>query len=88
MDEGTSALDNETENRLTKAIELLRGEKTILLIAHRLSTVQHCDRILFMQQGRIVDQGRFGELSARHPDFARLVQIANIGATTSFAAAS
>ena len=88
MDEGTSALDNETENRLTKAIELLRGEKTILLIAHRLSTVQHCDRILFMQQGRIVDQGRFGELSARHQDFARLVQIANIGTNPSFAAAS
>jgi ATP-binding cassette subfamily C protein len=89
MDEGTSALDNETENRLTKAIELLRGEKTILLIAHRLSTVQHCDRILFMQQGRVVDQGRFGELSARHPDFARLVEMAKISpAKTPFAAAS
>ena len=74
MDEATSAVDNETERRIARAIEALRGEKTILIIAHRLSTVRHCDRLIFLDGGRCVAAGSFDELMADCPDFRNLVQ--------------
>ncbi|OFX08811.1 MAG: hypothetical protein A2516_08625 [Alphaproteobacteria bacterium RIFOXYD12_FULL_60_8] len=74
MDEATSALDSETEHAITKAIENLHGSKTIIIIAHRLSTVRHCDRIYFMQDGRIVDEGTFEELHDKNKAFCEMVR--------------
>ncbi|ARJ66531.1 hypothetical protein WV31_13060 [Magnetospirillum sp. ME-1] len=74
MDEATSALDTETEHEITRTVAELHGAKTFIVIAHRLSTVRHCDRIVLMDQGRIVDSGPFDELQARNADFAALVR--------------
>lgn len=70
FDEGTSALDNDTEAEVIHALEGLRGERTVIMVAHRLSTVRHCDRILVVEGGRIADIGTFSELSARNRLFA------------------
>jgi len=59
MDEGTSALDNETETEVIATLEKMRGHKTILLIAHRLSTIQHCDRIFVLEKGTLARSGTF-----------------------------
>lgn len=57
MDEATSALDNETEREIVEEIRRLKGQKTMIVIAHRLTTVQHCDRIYRLEKGRIVEEG-------------------------------
>ena len=57
FDEATSALDNETEKEIVEEIKRLKGQKTLIVIAHRLSTVQHCDRIFRLENGRIVAEG-------------------------------
>jgi ABC-type multidrug transport system fused ATPase/permease subunit len=62
MDEATSALDNETEQEIVEEIRRLKGRTTLIVIAHRLTTVQHCDRILRLDRGRIVAQGTYDEL--------------------------
>jgi len=62
FDEATSALDAKTERAVQDAIEALRGERTIFLVAHRLSTVRHADRIVVVDQGRIVQVGSHDEL--------------------------
>ena len=65
LDEATSALDGGNERRIQAAIEQLKGKQTILIIAHRMSTVRHADQILVMHQGRIVEQGTYERLMAR-----------------------
>lgn len=67
LDEGTSALDSVTEARLIAAIERLKGRLTLLVVAHRLSTVKACDRVVLMDDGAIRDIGPFDELVARNP---------------------
>lgn len=62
MDEATSALDNITEKQITNAIESLKGERTLIMIAHRLSTVKNCDMLYFMEEGKIVEQGTYDDL--------------------------
>jgi len=62
LDEATSALDTETEKLVTEAIASLSGTKTLLIIAHRLSTVEHCDRLYLLDQGKIVKSGTFEEV--------------------------
>jgi ATP-binding cassette, subfamily B, bacterial PglK len=62
FDEGTSALDNTTERELMSALARLRGDHTILLVAHRLSTVRDADKIVFLQDGRIAGIGAYEEL--------------------------
>ena len=57
MDEATSALDNETEKEIVAEIQRLKGQKTMIVIAHRLTTVQHCDRVCRLEKGRIVEVG-------------------------------
>lgn len=57
LDEATSALDTATENGVMKAVNALQGSKTIIMVAHRLSTVEHCDRLYKLEQGRIVAEG-------------------------------
>ncbi|OGZ33186.1 MAG: hypothetical protein A2V69_01510 [Candidatus Portnoybacteria bacterium RBG_13_40_8] len=62
LDEATSALDNESEIRIQKIIENLKGKITVLAIAHRLSTVINCDKLLILEKGKIIEQGIPGEL--------------------------
>lgn len=69
FDEATSALDNETEAAVMEAVHALSGQLTVILIAHRLSTLKECHRIYLLEGGTIKDQGSFGELSQRHKSF-------------------
>jgi len=72
FDEATSALDNATERSVMESINRLGGDLTVILIAHRLSTVQDCDLIIEFEQGRVVAQGTYAELLARSASFQRL----------------
>jgi subfamily B ATP-binding cassette protein MsbA len=72
LDEATSALDTESERLVQQALEELMRDRTVLVIAHRLSTVQHADRILVFERGRIVQQGRHEELLAAPGPYQRL----------------
>ncbi|MCE5185522.1 MAG: ABC transporter ATP-binding protein/permease [Planctomycetaceae bacterium] len=78
LDEATSSLDVQTESQITRAIAALKGMRTIIAIAHRLSTLKSCDRILYFRKGRLVDFGTFASLSARHPDFERMLKLSKI----------
>ena len=75
LDEATSALDAETEAGITKVFQLLKTEMTVILIAHRLSTVQHADKIIYLDKGKIVAEGTFTELKRMVPDFAKAVSL-------------
>ena len=67
LDEATAALDNETESLITEAITSLSGKKTMIIIAHRLTTVKHCDRIYLMEKGRIIQSGSYEEVVTGNP---------------------
>lgn len=69
FDEATSALDSETEREITEAIETLSGDRTILIISHRLSTVRGCDKLVFLKEGRVDAVGTFDELLAENAGF-------------------
>lgn len=69
MDESTSSLDGETESNLTNAIISLRGQTTLILIAHRLSTVRNADKIIYIEGGKILASGSFNEVREKIPDF-------------------
>jgi subfamily B ATP-binding cassette protein MsbA len=62
FDEATSSLDTESEQLIQQSINSLKGERTIVIIAHRLSTVRNCDYIYVLKEGRIVEEGSFDEL--------------------------
>jgi ABC-type multidrug transport system fused ATPase/permease subunit len=66
LDEATSSLDIETETEVMSAIRALQGFKTILIVAHRLSTVQHCDRVYKIENATIVGEGTLEELTKSH----------------------
>ena len=72
LDEATSAVDNETEAEIQAAIESLAGSRTIIVIAHRLSTVMRADNIIVLEHGRIVESGRHAELLARNGLYSKL----------------
>ncbi len=72
FDEATSALDNKTQKQVSEALDSMGC--TRIVIAHRLSTIKHCDRILVIDEGRIIEDGTFDELIARNGYFADLVE--------------
>jgi ATP-binding cassette subfamily C protein len=78
MDEATSALDAESESEIAKALNRMRGQVTVVLIAHRLNTVQHADRVFLIDHGSVVDQGSFKELLGRNASIERLVQLMKV----------
>lgn len=73
LDEATSALDNETEREISRAINDLSGTKTVILIAHRLSTVKNCDQIIFLVDGYVRACGTYNQLMRDYEDFRRFV---------------
>jgi ABC-type multidrug transport system fused ATPase/permease subunit len=78
LDEATSALDTLTEREVMGAIANLPGTKTVMMIAHRLSTVRACDKIVVLSGGRIEACGPWEELLARSPAFRDLVRHSDI----------
>jgi ATP-binding cassette, subfamily B, bacterial PglK len=75
LDEATSALDGETESNISDAIQAMRGQVTVLMIAHRLSTVRHADVVVYMEEGRIVATGTFDEIRGSVADFDRQAKL-------------
>lgn len=78
MDEATSALDTATEAAVARAVRELHGKVTVILVAHRLSTIRHADRIYFMADGRIKASGTFDELVKAVPAFAEQAALAGM----------
>lgn len=72
LDEATSALDGSTESAVMDAIDRLSGEKTIIMIAHRLATVRNCDCLFLFNKGRLVASGTYDELLSAEPMFRRM----------------
>ena len=69
MDEATAALDNTTEREFMQALEAMSGHKTMIMIAHRLSTVKNCDRLYLIKNGTVADVGDYKELVSRNEEF-------------------
>lgn len=78
LDEATSALDNETEHKVTATLDELHGQLTTIVVAHRLSTVRHCDQVVILENGRVRTTGTFDELSRSDEYFARLVSLGSL----------
>lgn len=74
MDEATSSLDNATEKHIVRAIEYLKVDRTIIMIAHRLTTVMNCDKLYVFENGEIIDEGTYTELLVKKHSF---INIAN-----------
>ncbi len=74
FDEATSALDGITESSIMSAIRGLMGKKTMIIIAHRLSTVQECDQLILLENGKLSAQGSYDELLRSSPDFQKMVK--------------
>ncbi len=72
LDEATSSLDNESEHLVQQALERLMKDRTTIVIAHRLSTVQNADKIVVIEKGRVIEEGKHEELLAREDAYHRL----------------
>jgi ABC-type multidrug transport system fused ATPase/permease subunit len=78
MDEATSALDAESESEIQKTLEEMRGKVTVVVIAHRLNTIQHADKVILLEEGRVQDSGTFKELIARNLSVEKAVDLMRI----------
>jgi ABC-type multidrug transport system fused ATPase/permease subunit len=78
MDEATSALDAESEAEIQKVLDGLRGKVTVVLIAHRVNTIQNADVVFLMEEGKLVDQGTFQELLRRNPSVEHVVELMRV----------
>ncbi len=74
LDEATAAVDNTTEKQMMEALKIAQTDRTVIMIAHRLSTVQDCDVIYYIDAGEVVDAGSYSDLLSRNADFRRLAQ--------------
>ena len=70
MDEATSALDTDTEKRIQENIEALKGKYTIIVIAHRISTIKNVDRVVLLDKGKIIETGTFSHIIKKHPQYS------------------
>jgi ATP-binding cassette subfamily C protein len=78
MDEATSALDAESESEIQKALDYMRGKVTVVLIAHRLNTIQHADMVVLIDEGKVTDSGTLKELIFRNPSVERVVDLMRV----------
>ena len=77
LDEATSALDSVTEARIQRSFDELAKGRTSLIIAHRLSTIRNADRIVVVEEGKILEEGTHDELLAKGGEYARLYRVQN-----------
>ena len=75
LDEATSSLDSETEKIIQRSLEKLKGAYTIIVVAHRLSTIKNADRIFILSNGKIVDEGTFSDLLVNSIKFKKMVEL-------------
>jgi ATP-binding cassette, subfamily B, bacterial PglK len=73
FDEATSALDVKTESEIAETLAALAGDKTVIIVAHRLTTVCRCEHVFYLEEGRLVDQGRLDGLLASNAGFRSMV---------------
>lgn len=78
FDESTSSLDNASQAEITKAIKKLSGKHTIIIVAHRLSTIKDVDKIYFLEKGKIIDEGTFNYLNTHNEKFKTLFLAENL----------
>jgi ABC-type multidrug transport system fused ATPase/permease subunit len=78
LDEATSALDTATEEAVAAAVRDMHGDVTVVSVAHRLSTIRHCDQVCFMKDGTIVSRGSFDEVVRSSPDFAEQARLSGL----------
>lgn len=78
LDEATSALDSETERTIQESIEALQGQYTLIMIAHRFSTIRNADVVVLLDKGELVDKGSFTELQERQERFKKMVELQEI----------
>ncbi len=78
LDEATAALDSETEHEINESIKLLKGKKTLIIIAHRLSTVRACEHLVMLEDGQVADHGTFDELQDRNARFQRMIKLSEL----------
>lgn len=71
LDEATSALDGETESNIADGLQSLKGDVTVVMIAHRLSSVRSAGKVIYLHEGQVVSIGTFDEVRASVPDFNR-----------------
>jgi ABC-type multidrug transport system fused ATPase/permease subunit len=79
LDEATSALDSQTEYEVSEAINGLRGEVTLIVIAHRLSTAKRADRVIYLEAGKLMAQGSFDEVKRLVPNFQKQAELMDLG---------
>lgn len=75
FDESTSSLDNYAQEYIKKSIDHLKGSSTIIIVAHRLSTIKNVDKIYFLDDGKIIDSGTFDELFQKNETFKKMFLI-------------
>ena len=75
LDEATSALDSETEEAVSRTLGNLEGEVTLIIVAHRLATIRHCDQVAYLENGRLVAIGTFQEVREQAPGFDKQAQL-------------
>ena len=75
FDEATSSLDGISEKMIMDAIDSFIGKKTIIIVAHRLKTVERCDKIFYFDKGTVLDEGSYDELIERNPNFKKMAQV-------------
>lgn len=78
FDESTSSLDNLAQNKIKNTIDNIKGKSTIVIVAHRLSTIQNVDKIFFLEEGKIVDSGTFKELYKNNKNFKKIFRAENL----------
>lgn len=78
FDESTSSLDNFAQEEVKKSIDALKGKSTIVIVAHRLSTIKNVDHIYFLDEGKIIDEGTFDELFAKNEKFKTMFMAENL----------
>ena len=71
LDEATSSLDNQTEESIIQSILNLKNEITVILIAHRLTSLRYCDRVIYLEEGKIKDEGKLDDLLIKYPDLEK-----------------
>lgn len=75
LDEATSSLDGETEASISEAIHAMKGSTTVVIIAHRLSTVRNADQVVYLSNGKVLASGTFKEVRKAVPDFDHQAKI-------------